>query len=138
MTLSPARRNFLMSKIGCACQSCDSPTNWLFTKIPALVVAAAEANLHAGAFQVFLRQREMRAVNRRGVRRFDRQFAAAGLFSSFQAESSKSFAYSGRTRLFLGIFASCQRQSLTAILRAARPERTRPARGSWDRHCPRR
>src|ERR1035441_79068 len=24
MTLSPARMNFLMSKIGCACQSCDS------------------------------------------------------------------------------------------------------------------
>src|SRR5208282_2509139 len=32
MTLSPAWMNFLMSKIGCACQSCDSPTNWPFTK----------------------------------------------------------------------------------------------------------
>src|ERR1019366_9681332 len=32
MTLSPAWTNFLMSKIGCACQSCDSPTNWPFTQ----------------------------------------------------------------------------------------------------------
>src|ERR1035438_5083981 len=30
--LSPAWTNCLMSNIGCACQSCDSPTNWPFTK----------------------------------------------------------------------------------------------------------
>ncbi len=49
-------------------------------KIPALVVAAGETNLRAGAFQVFVRQREMRAVNRRGVRCFDGRPAAADGF----------------------------------------------------------
>ena len=40
-------------------------------EIPAFVVAAAETNLRAGAFQILFRQLDVRAINRRGVLRFD-------------------------------------------------------------------
>ena len=45
-------------------------------EIPAFVVTAGEMNLHARAAQVF-RQREMHAVNRRGVVSLDRAFAVS-------------------------------------------------------------
>ena len=69
-----------MSKIGCACQSCDSPTNWLFTKYQPSSSQPLKQIMRAGALQVFFRQLDMRAINRRGVRRLDGRPAAADRF----------------------------------------------------------
>ena len=69
-----------MSKIGCACQSCDSPTNWPFTKYQPSSSQPEKQICAPEPFKSSSVSCEMRAVNRRGVRRFNRRPAAADGF----------------------------------------------------------
>src|SRR6185369_8532540 len=45
-------------------------------EVPALVVASRETNLSSGTIQVLFCKREMRPIDRHGVRSFDCQFTA--------------------------------------------------------------
>ena len=81
---------------------------------PAVVVNRGEMNLRAGIVEVFLRQLDVRAVNRRG---FSFQSACRRSLTALQDESSKSGANSGAAwaRRPVENSACFQRQFFTAM-----------------------